>query len=101
TEEKLESLLNSMGYIKNMMLTVDEFLKGNKSDIENFKTIYDLYEKYKRDNNLIDFDDMLTISLEILQRNKQILEKYRAKYDFIQVDEGQDTSKVQMEIIKL
>lgn len=101
TEEKLESLLNSIGYIKNMMLTVDEFLKNNKSDIENFKTIYNTYEKYKRDNNLIDFDDMLTTALEILESNKYILEKYRAKYDFIQVDEGQDTSKVQMEIIKL
>lgn len=100
TEEKLESLLNSIGYIKNMMLTVDEFLKNNKSDIENIKIIYDNYEKYKRDNNLIDFDDMLTISLEILQSNKYMLEKYRRKYDFIQVDEGQDTSKVQMEIIK-
>lgn len=101
TEEKLESLLNSIGYIKNMMLTVDEFLKNNKSDIENFNKIYNLYEKYKRDNNLIDFDDMLTTALGILQSDRYILEKYRAKYDFIQVDEGQDTSKVQMEIIKL
>ncbi len=101
TEEKLESLLNSIGYIKNMMLTVDEFLKSNKTDIDNFKSIYNAYEKYKRDNNLIDFDDMLTTTLEILGDNKYILEKYRTKYDFIQVDEGQDTSKVQMEIIKL
>ncbi|TCU75660.1 ATP-dependent helicase [Tissierella praeacuta] len=101
TEEKLESLLNSIGYIKNMMLSADEFLKHNKSDIENFKIIYDAYEKYKKDNNLIDFDDMLTIALEILESNTYILEKYRTKYDFIQVDEGQDTSKVQLEIIKL
>ena len=35
TEEKLESLLNSIGYIKNMMLTVNEFLKHNKTDIDN------------------------------------------------------------------
>lgn len=101
TEEKLESLLNSIGYIKNMMISVDEFLKHNKPDIENFKIIYDTYEKYKRDNNLIDFDDMLTTALEILLNNKYILVKYRAKYDFIQVDEGQDTSKAQMEIIKI
>ena len=50
TEEKLESLLNSIGYIKNMMLTVNEFLKHNKTDIDNFKSIYNLYEKYKGDN---------------------------------------------------
>ncbi|WP_229768541.1 ATP-dependent helicase [Tissierella pigra] len=101
TEEKLESLLNAIGYIKNMMITVDEFLKNNKTDIENLKTIYNTYEKHKRDNNLIDFDDMLTLSLEILTENKHILNNYRSKYDFLQVDEGQDTSKVQMEIIKL
>lgn len=101
TEEKLESLLNSIGYIKNMMFTVDEFLKHNKTDIDNFKTIYNLYESYKRDNNLIDFDDMLTRALEILLNNQYLLDKYRSKYDFVQVDEGQDTSKAQMEIIKL
>lgn len=101
TEEKLESLLNSIGYIKNMMLSVEEFVKHNKPDIENFKIIYNHYEKYKRDNNLIDFDDMLTTTLEILISNKYMLDKYRAKYDFIQVDEGQDTSKAQLEIIKL
>lgn len=101
TEEKLESLLNSIGYIKNMMLSVEEFVKHNKPDIENFKIICNHYEKYKRDNNLIDFDDMLTTALEILISNKYMLDKYRAKYDFIQVDEGQDTSKAQLEIIKL
>ena len=101
TEEKLETLLNSIGYIKNMMITVDEFVKDNKPDIENFKVIYNTYEKYKRDNNLIDFDDMLTTTLEILLNNSYILEKYQSKYDFVQVDEGQDTSKAQMEIIKL
>lgn len=101
TEEKLEALLNSIGYIKNMMLKVDDFIKYNKPDIENFKMIYEIYEKYKRDNNLIDFDDMLTLTSNILLDNKYILEKYRAKYDFIQVDEGQDTSKIQLEIIRL
>lgn len=100
TEEKLESLLNSIGYIKNMMLDIDSFVKLNKPDIDNFKIIYNAYEKYKRNNDLIDFDDMLTIALHILQNNKYILGKYRSKYDFIQVDEGQDTSKVQMEVVK-
>ena len=101
TEEKLDTLLNVMGYIKNMMLEVDAFIKENKVDIENLKTIYKQYENYKRRNKLIDFDDMLTISLEILKSNKYLLEKYRNKYDYIQVDEGQDTSKVQFELIKI
>lgn len=101
TEEKLESLLNSIGYVKNLMLTVEEFLTFNKAEVENFEQIFYTYEKYKRVNNLIDFDDMLTLSYEILVNNKLILDKYSRKYDFIQLDEGQDTSKIQMEIIKL
>ncbi len=45
TEEKLDNLLNYIGYIKNTMLKVDEFLKLTKVDIENFKQIYTNYEK--------------------------------------------------------
>ena len=101
SEEKLDSLLNIIGYIKNMMLDIDDFVKENKVDIENLKTIYRQYENYKRRNKLIDFDDMLTISLEILKSNSYLLKKYRNKYDYIQVDEGQDTSKIQFELIKI
>lgn len=101
TEEKLDALLNLIGYIKNMMMGIDEFIDHNKVEIDNLKIIYNKYENYKRRNNLIDFDDMLSISLEILKSNKYLLEKYRSKYDFIQVDEGQDTSKIQLELIKL
>lgn len=101
TEEKLDTLLNTIGYIKNLMIPIDVFTKDNKVDIENFKNIYLAYEAYKRKNNLLDFDDLLTISLEILLNNKYLLEKYRNKYDYIQLDEGQDTSMIQMEIIKL
>lgn len=101
TEEKLETLINSIGYIKNMMISPEEFIKNNKVDFNNFIDLFNTYEKYKRENNLIDFDDMLTISLEILQSNKYILDKYRQKYDYFQLDEGQDTSKIQLEIIKI
>lgn len=101
TEEKLDSLINYIGYIKNMMLTPEEFKKNNKVEIDNFLDIFKIYEEYKRKNRFIDFDDMLTISLEILHNNRYLLEKYRNKYDFFQIDEGQDTSKVQLKIIKL
>ncbi|MBZ2174227.1 ATP-dependent helicase [Schnuerera sp. xch1] len=101
SEEKLEALINSIGYIKNMLITPREFLSKSKIEIKNFKDIFEKYESYKRDNKLIDFDDMLTLSLKILQNDMYILDKYRSKYEYIQVDEGQDTSKVQMEIIKL
>ncbi len=101
TEEKLETIINSIGYIKNMFITPKEFLSQFKLDMNNFTQIYNIYEKYKRKNNLIDFDDMLTLSYEILKTDNYLLNKYRNKYDYIQVDEGQDTSKVQLEIVKI
>ena len=99
-EEKLESLINSIGYIKNMQINPNEFAKKYNVDIKNFVEIYNDYEEYKKVHNLIDFDDMLTIALEILYKDNYLLNKYRNKFHYIQVDEGQDTSKIQMEIIK-
>lgn len=101
TEEKLDTLLNSIGYIKNMLITPKDFLAKNTINIKNFQEIFNTYEQYKKRNNLIDFDDMLTLSLEIFKKDRYLLNKYRNKYSYIQVDEGQDTSKAQMEIIKI
>lgn len=100
TEDKLESLINSIGYIKNMQISPETFVKEKKVDIQSFVNLYNSYENYKRSHNLIDFDDMLSIALEILEKDRYLLNKYRNRYSFIQVDEGQDTSKLQMEIIK-
>ena len=100
-EEKLESTINAIGYIKNMLLTVDEYLEYHDIDISNFKNIYNSYEKYKKENYLIDFDDMLTLTLEVLEKDNYLLKKYRERYKFIQVDEGQDTSKVQNKVIEI
>lgn len=99
-EDKLDELLNTIGYVKNMMLS-DKDIKNSKFGIRNFHKIYSKYEDFKRKNNYIDFDDMLTLTFEILNNNSNILEKYRNKYKYIQIDEGQDTSNIQYEIIKL
>lgn len=96
SEEKLDDLLLEIGYIKNSMLDPNY----HETQIDNFKEIFMRYEAYKRKKNLIDFDDMLTLTDEIFKTDREILEKYRDKYEFIQLDEGQDTSKVQVEIIK-
>ncbi|NLJ78597.1 MAG: UvrD-helicase domain-containing protein, partial [Tissierellia bacterium] len=100
SEEGLENLINAIGYIKNMLITPKDFLSQDRTSMRNFEDIYNRYERYKRDRNLMDFDDMLTKALGILKNNSYLLNKYRNRYDHIQVDEGQDTSKAQMEIIR-
>lgn len=97
SEEKLETLINKIGYIKNMMLSPKDVVE----EIDKFEEIFYKYEDFKRKYKFIDFDDMLEIALNILKKDKNIREKYVNMYDYIQVDEGQDTSKLQMEIIKV
>lgn len=103
TEEKTEELMNDIGFVKNMMLKPSNVKEINKYqfEIDNFITIYQEYEKYKANNNYIDYDDMLMKALEILQTKPNFLKYYRERYTYIQLDEGQDTSKIQYEIIKL
>ncbi|MTI68466.1 MAG: ATP-dependent helicase [Firmicutes bacterium] len=100
-DDKLEELLNTIGYVKNMMIDKNDFHKHDNFNIKNFNNIFTEYETFKKENYFIDFDDMLTFTYEILKNNSQLLNKYRNKYKYIQVDEGQDTSKVQNKILEL
>lgn len=99
-EEAYEELSNALSYAKNMMLLPTEFeTEGLK--FPQLAKLYVAYEKYKQDKGLIDFDDMLSETLYALQEDVQLLETIRQSYPFIQVDETQDTSKLQHELIKL
>ncbi|WP_427338190.1 ATP-dependent helicase [Caloranaerobacter sp. DY30410] len=100
-EEKLEDLINTISYIKNMMIKPEDINYFNNFGIKNLYNIFIEYENYKKRAGLIDFDDMLTLSLNILENNPDILAQCRKRYPYIQVDEGQDTSKVQNILIKL
>lgn len=98
SEDNMESLINALGYVKNMMIAPEDL---SLKDIPNFSEIYRAYESIKKENKYIDFDDMLSLSLEILRSNRASLAHYQGLYDFIQLDEAQDTSRIQIEIIKL
>jgi len=97
-DDELENLINEIGLVKNKMI---KDFEGIKFDTKNFPIIYKAYEDYKKSNLYIDFDDMLTYAYSILNKCPDILSYYREKYRYIQVDEGQDLSKIQFEILKL
>lgn len=98
TEDKLENVMNDIGFVKNKMIK-----NFNETNIKtrNFSKIFKKYEEYKKDNKLFDFDDMLVYSYLILKKYPRLLKKYRKKYKYLQIDEGQDMSKIQFEIVKL
>lgn len=101
SDDKLEELLNTVGFVKNMMISSSDFSDHDDFQIKNFRKIYEMYEDYKKQNNFLDFDDLLTKSYEILSEHSEVLDRYKQRYLYVQVDEGQDTSKIQNEIIRL
>lgn len=103
-EDKYEELTTGISYVKNKMLDVDntdDKVLADICNIECFKDIFKRYEAYKMANTFIDYDDMLTISYDILNNNGKVLKLYRDKYDYIQLDEAQDTSSIQFAIVEL
>ena len=59
------------------------------------------YKKYKVQNNVMDFDDMLTYTISILKNNPSFCERMSDKYKYIMVDEYQDSNNLQMELVGL
>ncbi len=62
--------------------------------------IYAQYQKQLKSQNAVDFGDLLFLVAKLFKENKEILEKYKAMYDYILIDEYQDTNKAQYMIIK-
>ncbi len=93
---------NRISFIKNEMLSENEITKYFLSDVEKkAASIYFAYEKTLKKNNVIDFDDLLKLPVELFIKNKDILDLYQEKYRYILVDEYQDTNEVQYKLIKL
>lgn len=97
-DDELENLISEIGFVKNRMI---KDLREFEYTTRNFPLVYKAYEEYKKANLCIDFDDMLACAFSILKSRPDILSYYRDRYRYIQVDEGQDLSKIQFEIIKL
>jgi len=71
------------------------------TDFASMQPVYDEYQSALKIYNAADFDDLLTIPLELFETNAEVLQKYRQKYKYIMVDEFQDTSLIQYKIMKL
>ena len=63
--------------------------------------LYPLYNKYLKDNNLVDFQDLLVLILDLFKQFPNVLKKYQDKFEYVLVDEFQDTNNLQYEIVRL
>jgi DNA helicase-2/ATP-dependent DNA helicase PcrA len=70
-------------------------------DAVNMQPVYEEYQRGLKVYNAVDFDDLLTLPLQLFEENPPILEKYRGRYQYIMVDEFQDTSLIQYRLMRL
>lgn len=99
-EDTILGIINEISYVKNELMDKIDFDSEILTSDE-FCRVYNMYEEYKESIKKIDFDDMLIKTYNLLKQNKQILDRVRAAYRYILVDEFQDINKVQFEVIKL
>lgn len=100
SDEEIENLSAAIGYVNNMMINPADY-KANAIEIKDFDILFEKYRVYKSQNKLIDFDDMLIYAYKILAASSYYRERIMNSYQYVQIDEMQDTSKIQHEIIKL
>ena len=100
TEGDIKNIETGINYVKNMRLSGEQISKL-KTDVEGFPDIYNLYQSELRKMKLMDFDDQMVYALMILQKYPEVLQYFRNLYKYICVDEAQDTSKIQHDLIDL
>ena len=97
------SVLTEISNAKNEMLTPAAYSLKYAGDFrkEKIGEIFTIYQKRLKENNAIDFDDIINFTIEILLDNPDLLEYYSDKFKYVLVDEYQDTNKAQFTLVTL
>ena len=98
-EDRVKEAVNNISLFKTSGENINDFKPSIAKDI--FMECYDAYDKYKKENNLWDFDDLTIKVLELFKNNKRIREGYKRVFKYILVDEFQDCDDLQIEFLKL
>ncbi len=86
---------------KNSLLTPDDAYK--QAELFNYQQIakvYEEYEAYLKENNLVDFDDLIALTYKLLEENPDLAKKTSEKYRYIMIDEYQDTNELQLKLLQ-
>ncbi|WP_071027206.1 ATP-dependent helicase [Peptoniphilus raoultii] len=96
------SIISQISMMKNEEVSPKEAEAEFKDDIYklNVAKIYAYYEKKLKENNALDFDDLIIKTVEILRDYKEVRDFYQNKFEYVFVDEYQDTNSIQYKLIK-
>lgn len=75
--------------------------KGWQSDNDMYRQLYEGYQEGLKLYNSVDFDDLITLPIKLFKEHPEVLEQYKNRYKYIMVDEFQDTSHQQYELMRL
>lgn len=96
------SVLGTISSAKNVLMDAKAFA-AKASDFYEQKVadVYALYQEKLRENNAVDFDDLLFLAVRLLQEKEDVREKYQSRFQYILVDEYQDTNHAQYALTKI
>ncbi len=97
------TVIGAISDAKNRGVDVEAFILESDGDfrLETIAKAYSLYQKKLKNNNAMDFDDLIFNTLKLFRENEEVLDYYRKKFKYILVDEYQDTNHSQYELVNL
>lgn len=99
------SVLGAISSAKNELKTAADVAKRSEQNFDPFQSVvsdvYTEYEKKLRKNNALDFDDLIMTTIELFKRVPDVLDFYQRKFQYIHVDEYQDTNRAQYVLIQM
>lgn len=99
---KPTSILTTISQAKNELINSTEYKKFSRGYFqETVAKIYPIYQNILKENQAVDFDDLLLKTVDLFKKNEQILKKYQEKFHYIMIDEYQDTNHAQYYLTKL
>ncbi|MGD6843809.1 DNA helicase PcrA [Bacillus infantis] len=96
------AILGSISSAKNELIDPEEYAKAAGGYFEQIASdVYTEYQRRLRKNQALDFDDLIMTTIQLFQRVPEVLEYYQRKFQYIHVDEYQDTNRAQYMLVKL
>lgn len=96
------AILGAISSAKNELIGPEEFAKNAGGYMDQIVAdVYELYQKRLRKNQALDFDDLIMTTIQLFQRVPEVLTFYQRKFQYIHVDEYQDTNRAQYMLVKL
>ena len=97
------SVLSEISNAKNEMLEPTQYMARVNGDFrkEKIAGVYALYQQRLKENNAVDFDDIINLTIKILMENPEVLAYYNDKFKYVLVDEYQDTNKAQFTLVTM